>query len=234
MNERIRQLHELGQSVWLDNLHREMLDDGTLRRWIDDGVSGITSNPTIFEKAVRKHASYRRDLALLAVQGAGAATVYDLLVRDDLRRAADLLAPTWEERVRRDGFVSLEVAPRLADDTEASIAEAQRLVTLVARPNLLIKIPATPAGLPAIARLTERGVAVNVTLIFSIRQYLGVLDAYLRGLEARAERGEPLDVPSVASFFVSRVDTAVDERLPDGSQLRAQIAIANARVAYRR
>jgi transaldolase len=234
MNERIRQLRELGQSVWLDNLHRDMLESGQLARWIDSGVSGITSNPTIFDKAIRAHAGYQRDIADLAAHAARPAEIYDRLIRDDIRRAADLLHPAWAARVGCDGFVSLEVSPRLANDTERSIAEAERLVALVARENLFIKIPATPAGLPAIARLIDRGVAVNVTLIFSIKHWQGVCDAYLQGLEARAARGEPLNVPSVASFFVSRVDTAVDDRLPAGAPLRGRIAIANARVAYQR
>src|SRR5262249_19777510 len=213
MNDSLRRLRELGQSVWLDNLHREMLDDGHLARWIQDGVSGITSNPTIFAKAVRSHASYQRDIAALAARGSSSAEILQQLVRDDIRRAADLLDPVWQMRGRRDGFVSLEVAPRLAGDTDGSVAEAERLVRQAARPNLFIKIPATPAGVPAIARLTRAGVPVNVTLVFSIRQWRAVADAYIEGLEARVARGDALDVPSVASFFVSRIDTAVDALL---------------------
>jgi transaldolase len=232
MDEHIQRVNEIGQSLWIDNLHREMFDSGQLGRWIEAGVSGVTSNPTIFEKALRKYVGYRQDIAALAERQVKPPEIYDTLVRGDIQRAADLLRPLWAARGHRDGLVSLEVSPALADDTERTIAEAERLWSLVGRPNLMIKVPATAAGRPAIARLIERGIAVNVTLIFSTRQYLDVAEAYQRGLEARAERGEPLDVASVASVFVSRVDTAVDRRLPKDSPLRGRIAIANAKWIY--
>jgi transaldolase len=232
MDDRIREVNELGQSFWIDNLHREMLDGGQLERWVRAGMSGVTSNPTIFEKAVQRHPSYRNQMAELAQKQPRPSELYDAIVVSDIQRAADLLRPTWEERDHRDGYVSLEVSPLLADRTEETIAEAERLWALVRRPNLFIKVPATPAGVPAIARLIERGVPINVTLIFSLRHWRGVVDAYQRGLEARAAKGQSLDIPSVASFFVSRIDTAVDKRLPQGSPLRGRIAIANAKVAY--
>jgi transaldolase len=232
MDDRIRQARELGQSFWIDNLHRGMLDGGQLERWIRSGVSGVTSNPTIFERSIKKHSSYRQDIDEALRRQVDPVAIYDSLVIQDIRRAADLLRATWEERDRRDGFVSLEVSPKLADLTDETVAEGERLWSLVERPNLFIKVPATPAGVPAIARLIERGISVNVTLIFSIAQWRAVIDAYQRGLEARAARGEALDVPSVASFFVSRIDSAVERRLPRGSRLRGRIAVANARVAY--
>jgi transaldolase len=232
MDDRIREVIRIGQSLWLDNLHRGLLDERRLERWIHAGLSGVTSNPTILEHAMRKHPGYRQDVGSLAQRGDAPSEIYDAIVRQEIQRAADLLRPTWLARRQRDGFVSLEVAPALADDAARTVAEAERLRALVARPNLLIKVPATAAGCEAIATLTERGVAVNVTLIFSRRQYLAVADAFQRGLEARARRGAPLEVVSYASFFVSRIDTAIDRRLPEGSPLRGRIAIANARLAY--
>src|SRR6266542_5036177 len=234
MNERIQQVHDLGQSLWIDNLHRDLLDSRKLARWIETGVGGVTSNPTIFEQAIRRQPSYQQEVARLAQTGAQPAEVYDALVREDLQRAANLLRPVWEARDHRDGFVSLEVSPLLADDTQRTVAEGERLWSLVERPNVFIKVPATPAGLPAIAQLIERGVAVNVTLIFSITQWRGVVEAYQQGLEARARDRKPLEVASVASFFVSRIDSAIDKRLPESSRLRGRIGIANAKVAYQR
>lgn len=236
MDDRVRRVWALGQTLWLDNLHREMLESGELARLVSEvGLGGVTSNPTIFEKAIRNHPGYQADLEELARQSAPPLAVYDRLVGDDIRRAAEILRPKFDERGGRDGFVSLEVSPRLADDTDRTVEEAERLWRLIDRRNLLIKVPATAAGVPAIARLTERGISVNVTLIFSMRQFLAVADAFLRGMEARVRRGERLDeVNSMASFFVSRVDSAVDPLLPEDSPLRGRIGIANCKVAYAR
>jgi transaldolase len=232
MNDRIRQVNKIGQRFWIDNLHRQMLEEGLLARWIGEGASGITSNPSILEKAIRVQPGYRREIGQLARTTARPSEIYDTIVRSDIVQAADLLRPVWELSNHEDGFVSLEVSPQLAYESEATIAEAERLWALVRRPNVLIKVPATRPGLEAIAQLTERGVPVNVTLIFSIRHWLGVVDAYQRGLEARAATGAPLQITSVASFFVSRIDTAIDKILPAGSRLRGQIGIANAKCAY--
>lgn len=230
-------LHAVGQSVWYDNIRRGLIEDGELAALVAQGVRGVTSNPTIFEKAIDGSDDYDRAIAAFD-PGAGLGALYDHLVQEDIRRAADTLRPVWEESGGADGFVSVEVAPHLARDTEGTVAEAFRLRALVDRPNVMIKVPATPEGWLAIRRLTAAGVSVNVTLIFSLTHYEHVIDAYLGGLEERAGRGEPLGgIASVASFFVSRVDTAVDRALEAvGTEaalaLRGRAAVANAKLAY--
>ncbi len=241
------ELGRLGQSVWLDYIRRGALDSGELARLVaDDGVTGVTSNPAIFEKAIAEGEEYTAQIREVAGSSGGdPRRIYEALAVEDVRRAADILAPVYERTAGADGFVSLEVAPDLADDTASTVAEAHRLWTAVGRPNLMIKVPGTPAGLPAIERLLADGIHVNVTLLFSRRTYAQVAEAHLAALEERAARGLPVaGVASVASFFVSRIDTLIDrwidERLTtedDGpraglERLRGQVAIANAKLAY--
>jgi len=235
----LRRLSAFGQSIWLDDIRRNWLADGTLARLIaDDAVTGVTSNPAIFEKAIAGHHDYNNAIAGLVRQGRNALEIYEALVVEDVQRAAELLRGVYEETRGRDGYVSLEVSPRLAHDTAATIAEAQRLWARVARPNLMIKVPATDAGLPAIRELIASGINVNVTLLFSVARYHEVASAYLDGLDTRRQAGGPLaGVTSVASFFLSRIDTLVDSQLdalgtPDARSLRGETAIACARLAY--
>jgi transaldolase len=232
---RLQALHGAGVSIWLDTLSRELLDSGAFARLIADfAVTGATSNPTIFAKAIT--GSDRYDDQLRAAVGAGVPGPQELfleLALEDVRRAADLLRPSYDDSEGRDGFVSLECTPDLADDTRATIEQALELWGRLARPNVMIKVPATEAGIPAIEELTARGVNVNITLLFSLARYEQVIDAYLTGLERRLAAGQPLDaISSVASFFVSRVDAKTDALLPAGSDLRGRVAIANAHRAY--
>jgi transaldolase len=234
---RLRALRDAGVSIWLDTLSRELLDSGRLAALIADcRVTGATSNPTIFAKAIS--GSDRYDDQLRAAVASGMRDPRELffeLALEDVRRAADLLRPTFEASGGRDGFVSFECTPDLADDTRATIEQADALWGRLARPNAMIKVPATGAGVPAIEELTARGVNVNVTLLFSVARYEHVIDAYMRGLERRVASGEPVrGIASVASFFVSRVDAKADCLLPADSSLRGRVAIANARLAYAR
>jgi transaldolase len=234
---RLQSLREAGVSIWLDTLSRELLDSGDFARLIADcAVTGATSNPTIFAKAIT--GSDRYDVQLRAAVAAGVRTPRDLffeLALEDVQRAADLLRPVYDGSDGRDGFVSFECTPDLADDTEATIEQALELWGRLARPNVMIKVPATAAGIPAIEELTARAVNVNVTLLFSVARYGQVIDAYIAGLERRTGPGDPVRaIASVASFFVSRVDSKVDPLLPADSGLRGRVAIANARLAYAR
>ena len=238
----LQRLHDLGQVPWLDYIDRELLEDGGLARLVEeDGVTGVTSNPSIFEKAIGKGTRYDAQLEELLAREPerSAAELYERLAVRDIQGTADVLRPVHERTGGADGFVSLEVSPHLAHDTEATVEEARRLWRAVDRPNLMIKVPATPAGLPAIEQLTAEGVHVNVTLMFSLAHYESVSEAYLRGL-ARLDDPQALRrAASVASFFVSRVDSKVDPRLEEiGSEealaLRGTIAVANAKRAYRR
>jgi transaldolase len=234
---RLEQLHDAGVSIWLDTLSRELLDSGAFAALIADcAVTGATSNPTIFAKAITGSDLY--DDQLRAAVAAGVRDPQELffeLALDDVRRAADLLRPAYEASDGRDGFISFECTPDLADDTAATIEQALALWARLARPNVMIKVPATDAGIPAIEELTARGVNVNITLLFSLARYEQVIDAYIAGLERRIAARQPVDaIASVASFFVSRVDTKADLLLPAGSALRGRIAIANAHVAYGR
>jgi transaldolase len=234
---RLQQLHQTGVSIWLDTLSRELLDTGAFGRLIgESAVTGATSNPTIFAKAIT--GSDRYDDQLREAVASGIRDPQELffeLALDDVGRAADLLRATYDASERRDGFVSLECTPDLADDTAATIDQALQLWHRLARPNVMIKVPATEAGIPAIEELTARGVNVNVTLLFSIARYEQVIDAYVAGLERRLAAGGPVDsIVSVASFFVSRVDTQADAVLPAGSDLRGRVAVANAHRAYAR
>ena len=234
---RLAQLRHAGVSIWLDTLSRELLDSGTLARLIDDcAVTGATSNPTIFAQAITSSRRYDEQLRAAVAGGIrDPRALFFELALDDVRRAADLLRPVYDASAGRDGFVSFECTPDLADDTAATIDQAVALWSRLARPNVMIKVPATRAGVPAVEELTARGVNVNVTLLFSVERYEQVIDAYLAGLERRARRGDPIDATaSVASFFVSRVDGKADALLASDSDLRGRVAIANARLAYSR
>ncbi len=238
-------LQALGQSVWLDFLSRGMISSGEIKKLIDDdGLRGITSNPSIFEKAIGGSHDYDDAIRALALSGKSADEMYRALTVEDVQRATDLFRPVFDQTGGRDGFVSLEVSPRLAHETETTVAEARELWAAVGRPNALIKVPATAEGLPAIRQLIADGINVNVTLLFSIDRYRQVLDAFLAGLEARAQKGQPLgSVASVASFFLSRIDVLVDSLLDRAAagtgsgaelagQLRGAAAVASARLAY--
>jgi transaldolase len=235
----------LGQSPWHDNIRRQLLASGALRKMMEEGdITGLTSNPTIFQQAIAGSGDYDADLERLAREGKSAEEIFDALAIDDIRNAADVLMRVFERTGGNDGYVSIEVAPKLANDTQGTIREARRLWSAVARPNLMVKIPATPAGVPAIEQSIADGLNINVTLIFSLRRYEEVMDAYLRGLMRRLEAGQKIDrIASVASFFVSRVDTLVDklldEKIASGAErkellasLKGKAAIANAKLAY--
>jgi transaldolase len=234
---RLRQLHDAGVSIWLDTLSRDLLDSGRFAELIaGSAVTGATSNPTIFARAIADSDLYDDQLATLAAGGArDRQELFFAIALDDIRRAADLLRPAYEATGGRDGFVSFECTPDVADDTDATVEQALGLWARIARPNAMIKVPATEAGLPAIEALTARGVNVNVTLLFSVDRYEQVIDAYIAGLERRVQTGEPVDaIASAASFFVSRIDARADAVLPADSQLRGRVAIANAHRAYAR
>jgi transaldolase len=234
---RLWKLHDAGVSIWLDTLSRELLDSGRFSALIaGSAVTGATSNPTIFAKAIT--GSDRYDGQLSAAVHAGVRDPQELffaIALDDVGRAADLLLPAYEAGGGRDGFVSFECTPDLADDTSGTIEQAMALWSRLDRINVMIKVPATDAGIPAIEELTARGVNVNVTLLFSVARYEQVIDAFIAGLERRISDGLPVDaIASVASFFVSRIDAKADVLLPDDSELRGQVAIANAQRAYAR
>ena len=231
-------LGQLGQSPWYDFITRDLLTSGELARLIaEDGLLGMTTNPTIFEKAVAGSELYDEDIRRLATEGRTAAAIFETLAVADVQAACDVFAPVYERTQGQDGLVSIEVTPTLARDTDGTIREAERLWRAVARPNAMIKIPGTKAGLPAITHCITAGINVNVTLLFAVERYEEVVAAYEAGLEARLARGLPIDrVASVASFFVSRVDSKVDpllDRLGDPAGIRGRIAIANACLAYR-
>ena len=240
----VKKIKDFGQSIWYDNIRRDLLQSGAFDKMVqDDGVTGLTSNPSIFHQAIAGTSLYDSAIKELGHHGLSAYEIYEQIAIDDLRAAADILAPVYMQTNRTDSYVSLEVSPNLAHDTEGTILEARLLFTRVGRPNLMIKIPATEEGIPAIEELIENGINVNVTLLFSVERYEQVVEAYLKGLERRLAAGHPIDsVSSVASFFVSRVDTAMDklieERLKDPNhhqileELLGQTAIANAKIAY--
>ncbi|MBO0721106.1 MAG: transaldolase [Blastocatellia bacterium] len=209
------ELQKLGQSIWYDNIRRALIDNGELSRMIaEDGLRGITSNPTIFEKAIAGSSDYNEAMQKLIADGKSVVEIYESLATEDIRHATDLFKSVYEHTNRFDGYVSLEVSPLLAHDTEATVAEARRLWAALNRPNAMIKIPATPEGIPAIQRSIAAGININVTMIFALSNYEQVAEAYISGLEERAAAGLPLDhVASVASVFVSRIDTAVDKQL---------------------
>ncbi len=236
--DRITELHAAGQSLWYDNIQRKLLENGELAAMINAGqIRGVTSNPTIFNNAISKSSDYDAALKPLAAAGMSAEDIFWQLAIHDIQSAADLFRPLYELTKGGDGYVSLEVSPYLANDTENTILEAKRLWERVHRPNLMVKIPATQEGLPAIRESIAAGINVNVTLIFSLQRYAEVIDAYMAGLEDRIKAGHSVNqIASVASFFVSRVDTKVDARLqkvsPPQMSLLGKAAIANAKLAY--
>jgi len=234
---RLHQLSELGQSVWIDYLSRELIHSGELERMTkEDAVVGVTSNPTIFQKAISSGAAYDGQLREVLMDERDPKEVFLRLAVQDVSEALDLLRPIWDQGSGKDGYVSLEVDPNLAYDTEGTVAEAVRLHGLVDKPNLFVKIPATKPGLPAIEDMIAKGKSINVTLIFALGRYEEVARAYIRGLERLvAGGGDPSTVASVASFFVSRVDTETDKRLDElggHGKLKGKLAIANAKLAY--
>jgi transaldolase len=237
VNERLAKLTSAGVSVWLDQIRRSMIMGGELRRMVEEeSLRGVTANPSIFEKAILGSDDYDDEIEQLAREGLEPQEIYDRIAQHDVRLACDVLAGVHREAAGRDGFVSLEVAPDIAHDTEPTLEMARDYWQAVDRPNLMIKIPGTPEGVPAIEQAIYEGINVNVTLLFAVEAYEAVAAAYLRGLERRQNEGRPLDVNSVASFFVSRVDSNVDKKLealgrPD---LAGTAAVANARDAYRR
>ena len=233
---RLHALHdEYGQSPWLDNLKRSWINDGELKRWVERGCRGITSNPAIFQKAMSVGSDYDEEMRSLAAAGAESEEIYWELVVSDVKAAADLLLPTYEESGGGDGYVSVEVSPALADAPEATIRSAKELHDRIGCPNLYVKVPATTAGVEAFRALTAEGLSINVTLIFSLARYEEVIEAYLSGLEEF--EGDLSSISSVASFFVSRVDTEVDRRLEAvgasaALELRGRAAVAQAKLAY--
>jgi transaldolase len=236
VNPNLRTLAEAGTSPWLDLLGRDLVASGELARLIaEDSLRGVTSNPSIFEKSILESDDYDDQLAQLAAQDKSPQEIYEAMAIQDVQNACDVMRPVWDEHNHQDGFVSLEVAADLAHDTEKSINGARDFWKRVDRPNVMIKIPGTPEGLPAIEQAIYEGINVNITLLFSVESYERVVEAYLSGLERRLAEGKELDVASVASFFVSRIDTAVDKQLDEKGhpELKGTAAIANARNAYR-
>lgn len=247
MTNPLVQIKTQGQSVWYDNIDRAQLASGAFKRMLDeDGIVGVTANPTIFEKSISSGHAYDEQLSQLISEGKSTNEIYEALVIQDIRTVADLLRPIYDRTNGQDGYVSLEVSPELAHDTQGTLNEARRFWKTVGRPNLMIKIPATPAGIPAIEQALTDGINVNITLIFSLDSYKAVAEAYLNALESRNAEGKDIShIASVASFFVSRVDTLVDKLLEDKikassdetekahlKSLEGKAAIANARVVY--
>jgi transaldolase len=235
VNERLKKLQEIGQSVWVDSLSRDDIQNGNLQRMTDNGVLGVTSNPTILQQAIVKSELYDQELQELAEKTDDAREIFRRIAVHDIRDASDIFMPVYEQTDHQDGYVSLEVAPELAFDTEGTITRAKLLWEMVDRPNLLVKIPATKEGLGAIEESIAAGISINVTLIFSLERYRAVAEAYIRGLERLVEGGgDPSNVASVASFFVSRVDTETDRRLEEVGRedLKGRLAIDNAKIAY--
>ena len=247
MTNPLLQLKAQGQSVWYDTVDRAQLDNGLFKRLVDeDGIVGVTSNPTIFQKSLSQGDAYDEQITQLIREGKNTNEIYEALVIRDIRTVADMMLPIYERANRQDGFVSLEVSPDLAHDTEATLAEARRFWKMVDRPNLMIKIPATPEGLPAVRQTLAEGININITLIFSIEDYRKVADAFISALEERNAEGKDIShIASVASFFVSRVDTLVDQLLENKikaasdsaeqqqlKSLEGKAAIANARLVY--
>lgn len=248
MSNPLTQLNSLGQSVWLDLIRRNMLTPGgEMQNLIEkDGVRGVTSNPAIFEKAINGSADYDNEIRALGKKGMNTTEIYESLAIDDVGRAADFFRPLYDSSKGADGFVSIEVSPKLAHDTEGTVAEARRLWKALNRPNIMIKVPGTKAGLPAVKTLLTDGINVNITLLFAVERYEEVLEAYIQALEERARKGLPVDrIASVASFFLSRIDTLLDPQIqkiadaggPKGDLARTlpgTIAVANAKVAYQK
>ena len=242
----LRKLEGYGQSIWMDFISRNVVVSGQLKKWVEeDGVSGVTSNPSIFEKAISDTHDYDAEISELARKGKSAAEIYDALTINDIQQAADVFRPVFDATNGADGFVSIEVSPYLASDTESTIKEARRLWKSVNRPNIMVKIPGTQSGLAAIRQMISEGVNINITLLFGIPRYEEVIEAYMAGLEERVAMKLPLDrVRSVASFFLSRIDVLVDPLLANLSanrskatesqakSLQGEVAVASAKIAY--
>lgn len=241
------EIKDYGQSIWMDNLNRDLIQSGELKRMIDtDGLRGITSNPAIFEKAIVGNKIYDEDIEAGIRAGKPLMDIYESLVFKDIRDACDIFLPVYEESGGLDGYISIEVPPTISENTESTIAEARRYYKEIGRPNVMIKIPGTPEGLPAVEQVIADGINVNVTLLFSVQSYINTAWAYVRGLEARVAKGEDISkIASVASFFLSRIDSNIDDRidaiLAKGTDQLAQevklraikgkVAIASAKVA---
>jgi len=245
----LKALTAAGQAIWLDYLHQDILKTGELKRLIaDDGLTGLTSNPSIFEKAIGDGEAYDARIAKLVAGGTTETKdLYEAIAIGDIQGACDQFRPTWDRLKGRDGYASLEVSPELANDTQGTVDEARRLWAAVDRPNLMIKVPGTKAGVPAIRQLIGEGINVNVTLLFALQAYLDVAEAHIAGLEVlKASGGDVAKVHGVASFFVSRIDTAIDKKIDEKlktadpamaqrlKDVRGKVAIANAKVAYQR
>lgn len=233
----IQQAHALGQSIWFDYISRDLIDSGELRRLVDNGVRGVTSNPSIFQSAISGSSDYDASLSRYSAETSDTARIFEMLAIDDVRDAADVLRSVYDSSNRSDGFVSIEVNPLLAARTDATIAEARRLFAEIDRPNIMIKVPGTPEGVPAIRKLISEGINVNVTLLFSLAAYSAAAKAFIDGLSDYVEAGgdDLGGISSVASFFVSRVDTSADgalEGVSGGEEIAGKIGIANARLAY--
>lgn len=233
----IKTLLTLGQSIWLDDLRRSYLQDGTLAKLIADGITGITTNPAIFEKAISSSDIYSADIKSLAKANKSIKDIYESLVIDDVQQAADMMRSVYDNSKKVDGYVSLEVSPNLANDAEGTIEEGRKLWAAVNRPNVFIKVPGTAEGLVAIEQLIADGININVTLLFSPTRYRQVIEAYWRGLEQRSNKGQPIaDIASVASFFLSRIessaDTFIDKEIGSDSALRGTAALTAAGLAY--
>lgn len=236
MENRVKQIHDLGQSIWLDFLSREIMDNGKLQKLIDeDGICGVTSNPSIFQKAISSSDQYDADLHEFASQKSSNDEVFINVEVKDIKRATGIFKPVFEKTSGGDGFVSIEVSPHLARDTEASIKQAKELWKAVDSQNLMVKIPGTKEGLPAIRKCISEGININITLLFGLPRYREVTDAYLSGLEDRVKANQPIDhISSVASFFLSRIDVMVDPMLKEkgAEDLKGEVAIASAKKAY--
>lgn len=248
MTNHLLEIKDYGQSIWMDNLARDLIVSGELKRMIDDrGLRGITSNPAIFEKAINGNKIYDEDIESGIRAGKPLLDIYESLIFEDIRNACDIFAGIYEESGGLDGYVSIEVPPNIANDTEKTISEARRYYKEIGRPNVMIKIPGTSAGLPAVETVIADGINVNVTLLFSVQSYVNTAWAYIRGLEKRAEKGEDISkIASVASFFLSRIDIKIDEMIdakltkgvdssPEEAKLvavKGKVAIANAKIAY--
>ncbi len=229
--------YDMGQSIWLDYIQRDLVESGQLERYIGNGLRGMTSNPTIFQKAIANSTMYNTILKEGMAQGKDAYALYETLAIQDIRSAADCFLPVYQKSSGNDGFVSLEVDPDLAHDADKTLSEANRLYAAVDRPNVMIKVPATPEGLEATSELIASGINVNVTLIFALQTYEQVAQAYLKGLERRSRREQDLSsIHSVASFFVSRLDSTIDPLLEkyDAGHLKGHLAVANSKLAYER
>ncbi|MBD2485313.1 transaldolase [Planktothrix sp. FACHB-1365] len=241
------EIEALGQSIWMDNLNRDLIESGELKRMIEEqGIQGLTSNPAIFEKAIKGNAIYDADIEKGIKAGKSVLEIYESLIFDDIRKACDIFKPVYEQSQGLDGFISIEVPPNIALDTEKTITEARRYAKTIERENLMIKIPGTAAGLPAVKQVISEGINVNVTLLFSVDSYINTAWAYIEGLEARVAQGQDISkIASVASFFLSRIDSKIDEMIDAKLRnindinvkakleaVKGKVAIANAKIAY--